>query len=184
MLRLVVLAMWMACAADAQPAPGWEVVSVKPNRGNSTESNLDSAPGGRLTATNITVRELIRLAYGVKDYQIEHAPGWIDGESFDINAKSASAKRTDLDEERALIRELLGDRFRLKVRYETKQMPVYLLTVAKNGPKVIAHNDGTGSGTRKGCGHLKGTRLALDTIATVLSRQLDRDVLNRTGLSG
>jgi uncharacterized protein (TIGR03435 family) len=55
---------------------------------------------------------------------------------------------------------------------------------AKTGPKLTPHNDGTGTGSRKRCGHLAGTRLTLDTIATVLSRQLDRDVLNRTDLSG
>jgi bla regulator protein BlaR1 len=170
-------------SATAQP-PGWEVLSIKPNHSNSTDSNLDSAPGGRTTATNITVRELIRLAYGVKDYQIEHTPGWVDTDRFDINGKNTSGKNTNLEEERTLIRSLLADRFHLAVRHETRQRPVYLLVVGKDGPKLTPHNDGTGSGTRKGCGQLKGTRLTMDTIATVLSRQLDRDVLNQTGLEG
>jgi uncharacterized protein (TIGR03435 family) len=168
----------------AQQSQAFEVASIKPNRGSSTESNLDSAPGGRLTATNITVRELIRLAFGVKDYLVERAPGWVDGERFDIAAKSANPKKTSFEEEQSQVRELLEDRFRLAAHRETKQMPVYLLVVGKGGPKLTAHNDGSGARTRKGCGHLAGTRLTMDVIATVLSRQFERDVINRTGLPG
>jgi hypothetical protein len=57
------------CVALASLSLTWgqsqafEVASIKLSRDSSAESNLDSAPGGRLTATNITVRELIRLAY-------------------------------------------------------------------------------------------------------------------------
>jgi uncharacterized protein (TIGR03435 family) len=176
-------ALFLAAIAAAQ-SPVWEVVSVKPNRSSSTESNLDSAPGGRLTATNVTVRELIRLAYDVKDFQIERAPGWVDGDRFDINAKNATGKTATLDGERAEVRALLEERFQLKARRETKPGSVYLLVVGKNGSKLTPHNEGTGSRSRKGCGHLEGMRLTAETIATVLSRQLDRDVLNRTGLPG
>ena len=179
-MKLAVLTV-LALVAHGQV---WDVASIRPNRSGATDSNLDSAPGGRLTATNITVREMVRLAYGVKDYQIERAPGWLDSDRFDINAKAASLKRTNLEEEQALIRALLEDRFRLATHRATKQDSVYLLVIAKTGPKLAPHNDGTGAKTRKGCGHLAGTRLTLDTIATVLSRQLDRDVLNRTELPG
>jgi uncharacterized protein (TIGR03435 family) len=169
-----------------------EVASVKPSRGGATDSNLDSVRG-RLTGTNITVRELIRLAYGVKDYQIERAPGWVDSERYDIAAKSvrgtavgaaASSKSASLEEERAVVRELLADRFQLATHHETKQARVYLLLVGKNGPKLTAHNDGSGAGTRKGCGHLAGKRLTMDTIAAALSRELETPVFDRTGLPG
>lgn len=182
-MRMAIVASIAAASLAIAQSQVWEVISIKPNRGNSTDSNLDSAPGGRLTATNITVRELIRLAYGVKDYQIERSPGWVDGDRFDINAKNASGKTTTLDGERSQVRVLLEDRFRLATHRETKQGSVYLLVVGKNGAK-LTPRDGSGSGTRKGCGHLTGTRLTADTIATVLSRQLDRDVLNRTDLPG
>lgn len=171
-------------AARAQQSQSFEVASIKPSRNNNADSNLDSAPGGRLTATNITVRELIRLAFGVKDFQIERAPGWLESERYDIAAKSAILEKTSLAEEQSQVRELLADRFRLTTHRETKQTQVYLLVVSKDGPKLTAHNDGTGSGTRKACGHLAGKRLTLDTIATVLSRQFERDVLNRTDLPG
>jgi uncharacterized protein (TIGR03435 family) len=182
--RLTILYAVALTPSLAQPSQGFEVASIKPSRNPSADSNLDSAPGGRLTATNITVRELIRLAYGVKDYQIEHAPGWLEGERYDIAAKSAAATTRSLDQEQSQIRELLTDRFHLATHRETKPMQVYLLVMARDGPKLTEHNDGTGSGTRRACGHLAGKRLTMDTFAAVLSRQFERDVLNRTGLTG
>ncbi len=168
--------------ASAEPPQALEVASVKPSRNTTADPNLDSV-GGRLTATNITVRELIRLAFGVKDYQISRAPGWIDSERFDIVAKSVSGKSNSLEDEKSLVRELLADRFQLSTSHELKQMPLYLLVVANGGPKLTAHNP-AGVKSRGGCGRLVGRGVTTDAIATMLSRQLDHEVLNRTGLSG
>jgi len=180
-MRLLLLA---TAATLAAQTPAWEVASIKPSRDTAAESNLDSAPGGRLTATNITVRELMRLAYNVKDYQIVQAPAWLGSERFDIAARGTARKSSTLDEERSHVRELLEDRFGLKTRRETKQLPVYLLVVAKGGAKLRANTAPSGSGTRKSCGHLAGTLITADVLATVLSRHFERDVLNRTGLQG
>jgi uncharacterized protein (TIGR03435 family) len=63
--------------------------------------------GGRLTATNITVRELIRLAFGVNDYQIARAPAWIDKDGYEIAAETASVSRKgDLP---SMVRQLLAE---------------------------------------------------------------------------
>jgi len=152
--------------------------TIPASRDTAAGANLDSAPGGRLTATNTTVRELIRPAYNVKDYQIAQAPGWLEADRFEIAAKAAVAKKTSLDDERSLVRELLEDRFGLKTHRQTKQPPVYLLVVAKGGAKLRENTAPSGSGTRKSCGRLAGTRITAD----VLSRQFERDVLNRKGL--
>lgn len=146
---------WCALALTLS-AQSFDVVSIRPSRDAGSESNVDSLPGGRLTATNITVRELIRLAYSVKDYEIERAPAWIDTERWNIAAAGAA----------------------------TKPGRVYLLLVAKDGPKLTPHNDGTGTKTRKSCGHLAGSRVTADVIATMLSREAERDVLNQTALAG
>jgi uncharacterized protein (TIGR03435 family) len=174
----------LACAAGAwaQPARLIEVASVKPSPNTTADSNLDSARG-RLTATNITARELIRLAYGVRDYQIGPVPGWVDSQRFDIAAKSAGGAGNSLEDEKALVRELLADQFQLATHREAKQMPVYLLVLAKDGPKLTAHSDAAPR-LRGGCGRLVGRRVTADGLAAMLSRQLEHDVVNRTGLSG
>jgi uncharacterized protein (TIGR03435 family) len=158
-----------------------EVASVKASRDATVGSNLDSARG-RLLATSITPKELIRLAYGVTDYQIAQGPAWMDNARFDIAAKS-TGDTSGMDDEKALVRELLADRFQLTVHRETRRMQVYLLLVAKDGPKLGLHNDAAPR-TRGGCGHLVGRRVSTDAIAAMLSRQLEHDVVNRTGVSG
>jgi uncharacterized protein (TIGR03435 family) len=187
-LRLAI-ASWIALApiagvwAQTARAPqAFEVASIKPNR-SGAESNVNSLPNGRLSVTNESVRDLIRLAFGVKDYQIARAPRWIDAERYDIEAKTDRPTGRDLEELQALLRQLLADRFQLAAHRETKEGPVYLLVVAKSGPK-MTRNDGKGASTRSACGHLAGKRLTMDTVATVLSRHFERDVINRTGLEG
>jgi uncharacterized protein (TIGR03435 family) len=180
---LAVMVLASLIGTRAQSSETFEVASIRPSRNSSAGSNFDSAPGGRLTATNITVKYLIRLAYDVKDYQIERAPGWVDSEQYDIAAKSASGRNTGLEEEKSMLRDLLANRFQMATHRETKQMQVYLLVVGKNGPK-LKESNASRTTTRKGCGHLAGTRLTMDVIATILSRQFERDVLNRTDFPG
>jgi uncharacterized protein (TIGR03435 family) len=165
-------------------AQTFDVASIRPARNRNAESNLDSAPGGRLTATNITVRELIRLAFSVKDYQIERVAQWATDDGYDIAARTAEGRTQSLDEEKTLVRNLLAERFHLATHIERKPMAVYLLVAAKTGPKLAVNHAAKGSGSRKSCGRLTGTRLTSDTIAAVLTRQLDREVLNRTDLAG
>jgi uncharacterized protein (TIGR03435 family) len=171
----------LAALSWAQPAQTLEVASVKASQNGTGGSNLDSVRG-RLTATNITVRELIRSAYGVRDYQIGRVPAWVDSARFDIAAKSVSGSNS-LNDEKSLVRELLAERYQLATHQEARQMPVYWLIVAKGGPKLAPHND-AGPKLRGGCGRLVGRRVTTDAIATILSRQLDREVVNRTSLAG
>jgi uncharacterized protein (TIGR03435 family) len=173
--------MVLACLGGAW-AQTLEVASVKPSRSSAADSNIDSVQG-RLMATNITVKELIRLAYGVRDYQIGPTPGWVDSERFDIVAKMVSGAGHSLQEEKSLVRELLAERFQLATHLEPKQMQVFLLVVAKGGSRLTAHNDAAPK-IRGGCGRLVGRRVTAEAIATMLSRQLYREVLNRTGLTG
>ncbi len=171
----------LACLGGAW-AQTLEVASVKPSRSSAAGSNIDSVQG-RLSATNITVKELIRLAYGVRDYQIGQAPGWVNSERFDIAAKMVTGAGHSLQDEKSLVRELLAERFQLTTHLEPKQMQVYLLVVAKGGPRLMAHDEAAPK-IRAGCGRLIGRRVTAETVATMLSRQLEREVLNRTGLAG
>lgn len=181
-MRSALAGMASAWMTLANPPQNLEVSSVKASHTASAESNVDSVRG-RLTATNITVRELIRLAYGVRDYQIERAPGWVDAERFDIVAKSVSSTSNSMEDLKSLVRELLASRFQLATHRESRQASLYLLVAAKDGPKLAAHNDAAPK-ARGGCGRLLGRGVTADAIATILSRQLDREVVNRTALSG
>ena len=71
------------------PLPSFEVASVRPNTSASGNGGMGTQRGGRLTATNIALRALIRSAFGVQDFQLE-APDWARDARYDIAAKAES----------------------------------------------------------------------------------------------
>ena len=104
-------------------------------------------PGGRFTATNIPLKELIKIAYSVQQFQITGGPTWINSDRWDIEAKGEGGagdlrsmteeQRTiELDKRRQMIKSLLADRFQLTMHKESKEGAIYALVVAKNGPKI------------------------------------------------
>ena len=137
-------------AAPSTPAPTFEVVSIKPNHEGSGNVMVRMAPGGRFEAQNITLRFLLQEAYGVKDAQISGAPGWVDSEHYNIDAKTDDAsagdgpgddkRKVDRDDMQArfrlMLQAMLADRFKLALHHDSKELSEYVLVVAKNGPKL------------------------------------------------
>ncbi len=138
---------------EAQEAETFEVASIKPSDPATRNRQVMFSPHGRFTAKGITTKMLIRIAYDVHDFQIEGRPSWVDSERYDITAKADDSEDIAPDqmtEEKmdafrklnsARIQALLADRFQLKIHRETKEMPVYVLVVAKNGPKLQASKE-------------------------------------------
>jgi uncharacterized protein (TIGR03435 family) len=131
-------------AADA-PLPSFEVASIKPNHTGGRGRFFSTPDPGRLTATNVTTKMVIEFAYNVKDFQLSGGPGWINSESYDINAKledSATEESQKLPEDerrdkiRLMMQSLLADRFKLTLTHEKKELPIYALVLAKGGPKL------------------------------------------------
>ncbi len=73
---------------------------------------------------------------------IEGGPGWINSERYTINAK-AEGNVTEEMMQGPMLQSLLEDRFKLKIRKESKEVPVYALTVAKGGPKLKPFEEGS-----------------------------------------
>lgn len=132
-------------------------VSVKPFKTDTAGhpygfSIMDPPNTGEFYATGITLQELIQLAYGVRNFQILGGPSWANSEKFDIQAKSGTALDTKLRKlsrnqgerlKRHMLQMLLSDCFRVKLRRESKKLPVYALVVAGNGPKFQQGESGT-----------------------------------------
>jgi uncharacterized protein (TIGR03435 family) len=182
----------------------YEVVSIKPAAPNSdpdsagTEEILDG-----YKATNVTLMTLIRRAYGVDiRNQISGGPSWLNSDAYDIRAKMDESVAENLRKlnpsERKIARQqmlqaLLADRFKLIVHREKRELPVYLLVVAKNGPKLHESKfRGTGpdetydsslQGGRAG-GKLIGPRITTRQLAELLTSALSRTVLDKTALIG
>jgi uncharacterized protein (TIGR03435 family) len=137
----------VARSAQAPPAERrFEVASVKPTlspaelgrlaaqngAGFQMPANfgIQTRPGGRFTAGTSTLKQLIADAFEVRDYQIDGGPPWLTTDYFDITA-NAGADATPADI-KAMLRTLLAERFGLRTRSDTRQAPVYVLTIARS----------------------------------------------------
>jgi uncharacterized protein (TIGR03435 family) len=146
---------------------------------------------------------LIQDAYDVRGFLISGGPAWLDTKGYDIEARGADLGITDDDlrkmtEEqrqpfqallRQRVRTLLADRFQLKVHWETRQLPVYALVVAKSGPRVQPAKSDTpapGLSVRGDGGQMTitGNRMPLGALARTLADSVGRPVLDKTGLTG
>jgi uncharacterized protein (TIGR03435 family) len=125
-------------------SPTFEVATVKPNRSGQPFINFGLQPGGRVSAINVPLKELIRMAYDVQAFQIDGGPGWINSDRFDVTAKAEGDVPPlgpgQLGPIQLMMQNLLAERFSLKVRRETREMPIQALVMAradgKLGPKI------------------------------------------------
>ena len=144
-------------AAQAARLPTFEVASVKPNKTSDGRGGF-SPRTDRYVRTGVTAGDLIRSAYGRRAFesvQLVQGPGWLDTDRFDVTAKiengAGSIEELYLPDGKGspgraylMVRALLEDRFKLAVHRETREMPIYTLTLARNdgrlGPK-LARSD-------------------------------------------
>jgi uncharacterized protein (TIGR03435 family) len=136
--------------------------------------------------TNASPKTMIRNAYGILSFQLAGEPRWLDTDMYDIVA--TTSEKISPEQLKLLLQNLLADRFRLKVHWETRKTSVYALVLDKNGPKFkeSAEVQEPGINTKKGPGgaQMKGTREPISILASNLGNQLGRIVLDKTGLRG
>jgi len=191
----------------------FEVASVKPNVSGDERSASYVQPGGRYTASNVTVRMLIKTAYQVHDEQIVGGPDWIETARFDVNGKATDTTPTAMafiDLARLMLRRVLEDRFKLTLVRERREIPVYGLVVAKSdgrlGSQLVRSDARTCDGPwtsvpiapglpepnpASPCnsgfsrsGHVAARAVEFPTLVTQISSWADRLVVDQTGLSG
>jgi len=182
----------------------FEVASVRPAAARSpNEVALGTMRGGpgtvdpeRITYRAVTLLQVLRRAYGItNDFQILGGPGWftelsLDSPRFDIIANVPPG--TSKEQFNVMLQNLLAERFALKLHHETKELPVYALVIAKNGPKLkeVAAKAGAPAGLtilpRDGGFLLKsiGAGVAVSVLINALRGRLSSVVVDRTGLTG
>ncbi len=171
-------------AADA--APRFEVATIKPSQSGESGS-LKINPGGLVNVTNFPVMVLLQFAYNVPRQQISGGPSWLDSDRFDIVGKPDTPGAPDMTQLKLMLQQLLADRLHLAFHREKKELPVYALTVAKGGPKLVedtANPNGLpaflGRGGRQGRTVQNAT---MEDFATDLRGPVgDRIVVDQTGL--
>jgi uncharacterized protein (TIGR03435 family) len=157
------------------------------------------------------LRGLIQTAYQRHAFdrrEIEGGPAWIDSERFDLMALSAREHVVDSDgstrQTWLMLRALLADRFKLRMRVESRSRPIYALVMAtpdqQLGPRLRRSEFDCAAimalylkglpPERPACssasypGRLVATALTLPSVASLLSASVDRVVIDRTGLTG
>jgi uncharacterized protein (TIGR03435 family) len=129
-----------ADAPDPNVPLYFEVASIKRNKEGGGGISIQRQPGGRLNATNVPLNLLITFAYQLQGFQLVDLPNWARDERYDIVAKFTGdpapvAPGAGPDHMMLAMRTLLADRFKLKIRKETREMDIYHLVMARSGGK-------------------------------------------------
>ena len=196
--------------------PEFESATIRPNNGEPMAGfTIIGKPfkaimwkGDRLMATNFTLHGLIRVAYNVHDDQILGGPEWLNTEGYDLDAKMGKSvvdemqqrgRRYGVSGRTLMLQKLLSDRFKLSFHRETRDLPVYALVVAADGPKLPPGKPGDTypnglkkqDGSPLGAGvllypeenKLVGQGIPIASLVEDLSNSnLHRTVLDKTGL--
>jgi uncharacterized protein (TIGR03435 family) len=191
--RIVVVAVASAAAVFSQPqTPAsplvFEVASIKPNKSGPPTGTWTSPiaflPGGRFTAANVTLVDVITQVYSTRRIQMQGGPDWIDSERFDIVAKADAA---DGDVNRAqvfpMVQALLEDRFKLALHRETKDMPVLAL-VGKLPPAFQQSKEGEPASIPGDRGKFTFRHWPIQGLVNLTSNVLHTPVVDGTGIEG
>ena len=191
-------------SAQAQTAdPAFAAVSIK-QATLRRYGGVEFKPGGRLTANDVSIYQLVNAAYGLTGTERvrtgANCPNWIDSEHFDVEAVAQEGVIPDnlgtaqlRERMQPLLRQLLADRFQMVIRREPKEMPVYMLTMAKSGVKLTkASISDAECGASIDCHHFSGNRMrglrgaavSMTDLAFALEAGSNRPMVDATGIVG
>ena len=175
-------------SAESKPPLTFEVASIKPTPPEEQRGIVHQPPGGQsYEAIGAPLFTIMTVAYTVTPRQISGGPDWINTDRWTIEAKAE--RRGTSDELHDALARLLEDRFHLKVRHEKREMACYLLTVDKKGSKMPVHDpadllhEPIGGRFENGQIHPTGQNATMNYFAFFLSRGLDLNVVDQTGLT-
>ncbi len=179
-----------AVVSFGQSAPqAFEVASIRAHQGPLTRIAGFKASGPRLSLEGYSPYLLILEAYGVRNYQLSLASNLPAYDYYDIAAKAEGDGFPTRDEFREMLKTLLADRFKLKIHREMREIPVYELTVEKNGPRLKPGSGESECASRIGPVQpydrnyrYQFTNCTLTPLVNTL--QADRPILDTTGLTG
>src|SRR5688500_14292808 len=133
MSRAFVCVLLLSAVVSGQGSPTFEVASIRPA---SEQTNAVRAVSriavDQVRFVSMSIKDYIGIAFGAKPQQII-GPDWLGQERFDLAATipdGGSPAQIPL-----MMQSLLADRFGMRMHRETREFPVYVLRLAKSGPK-------------------------------------------------
>jgi uncharacterized protein (TIGR03435 family) len=182
-------------SAQSLATPVFDVAAIHVHQSQPHEHNsIWSSPSdGNFNAENISVITLINWAYEIPDTRILDAPGWAHSTMFNIEAKADPSVDQQMHnlpsdagrkQKEKMVQALLTDRFRLAMHYETRELPIYNLVVAKSGPKLGAVQE-SGSFVNTWDNRIEVQMSnSVAFLAEELSKVAGRDVVDKSGIAG
>jgi uncharacterized protein (TIGR03435 family) len=208
--RWLLLAVATLPIAAAQTTPAtFDVASIKPHKADDSRPYFPQfQPGGRFTSRGVPLKIIIAIAWnvGFQSVRLSGGPAWINSIDglYDIEAKAPEGAfppglPANIRDQRMkqMLQALLEDRFKLKIRRETRELPVYAVVVAKNGPKLdkakIEEKDCLQTATIGAACHtimggrgrgLHGEAVSLSDVLSYVENWTDRPLVDKTGIQG
>ena len=170
----------------------YDVVTIKPD---PTGHGFMKFTPDSYSMGGMPVVTVIRSAYGVlMDDQLIGLPGWAQSEPITNQAKMDAEGAAALEklppmerwkQSKLMLQALLADRFGLKVHHDTKDLPIYELTVAKGGSKMKqTAPDSSGCNATYASCKVTAHEISVESLAANLSFTVGRVIVNKTGLEG
>lgn len=209
-MRGFILFFWLglsfsAAAAQSSSGPAFEVVSIHVHpQGQPGKLGFYSSPGGGVELDTLTLSRLVGYALDIDDQRVFGVPDWANSMHYDVKATppddSPSRKlnlpghtATPTPEQRAMILNMLVERFGLKFHEEMTEMPVYVLKRGKGPLKLDAPKFPERAADPRGglvmigdlvTGQGFGQSLTMGFLVKQLEWPLERPVIDQTGIEG
>jgi uncharacterized protein (TIGR03435 family) len=186
----------VAAPSPTPKAPQLDVISVKPDKNEDASMGLT---GDGLTARGATLHWLLTEAFQVNADQLAGEPSWSTSDRWAIDAKVVREDvplltKLTMAQRLGMYQQVLTDRFQLKYHHEQRDRSTYAFVIAKGGPRLTASNaeivaqatqhPGRPGNLQMGRGLVSGEGTTMHFLAIMLSRQLGRNVVDKTGLTG
>lgn len=173
------------------PDPVFEAAVIKPTPPDFRARLMTMQGAHQFQAKGYALKALISAAYSLPPRAVSGGPDWTDVDRYDILAATPGEARPDVDQQMAMIRSLLADRFSLKFHTEPREFSAYVLKVAKGGARLRepaapeAQTPLVNTVYPADRIALPGRNVTMNQFAATLQRVvLDRPVLDKTGLAG
>ncbi len=174
-------------AMAANVSPSFEVATIKPSKPDQQGKGF-LVRGRRFQIINMNLSEIISFAYGVHAKQILGAPAWVETDKFDFDAQPDGEGAPSDKQWKGMLQRLIIERYKLTFHREKRELSVYVLSVAKTGPKLTKSEgdpDGLPGLFFRAMGDLNVHNANMtDFVGLMQNAVLDRPVVDQTGLLG
>jgi len=173
-------------AVDAHPV--FEIAAIKPSDPNESTNGF-RADGRHIFIMNQTLMKMVTFAYGVQQSQVIGRPEWASTVRYDIDGVPDVEGGPNIKQLQEMIQKLMSDRFGLVFHRETRELPVYAISVTRGGAKLTSAADPNGVSGESGLQHgteltMRFTNSSIADFALNMQLVVDRPILDRTALAG